>query len=436
MAFKRPFRRKNKVKRAKKPRNTELRSLIGRIVGGIVVLAVCVACALFVNDAIGYLPLVAYVLVVIVSFAYLQVLKRSFTYSEDSLASSCERGSEIDFVLNFDNNSPLVFLRFEVYIYISDLFGSIDDITPVSLTLMPHEKREFHFDAQFDHIGTYSAGVSKIVISDLLGLFTHTIKNENRHYVEVLPRLFSADNIPLSSEATSDSQKPRQALTVDDMDYAGVRDYVWGDPIKTIHWKLSARNPGGEYLTRLFEAYNNPGVAIILDTSSPEYDSESLMFVFDGIVEAALSANEFALAQGIDSVLEFRNKYGEDAKLRLLDYHEFPELTDILPRIAPGAGDEAVEMLRREGGLIHGQDNIIFCTSQVNEEALSLLVSFKMHKRNPVLLLVVPPSMDTEEVRKFAEPLRRLDEVQVPHFVLRSAADLGTEIIDEEGEQQ
>ena len=430
MALPRPsFKRKKHAEKAKKAMSAAM-SIAVRVLLCVLAFAACLAPALFVNNVIGYLPLLAAVLLVVVSFAYLQVLKRSFSYSEDSLAGSCERGSEIDFVLKFKNNSPLVFLRFEPYIYISDLFGDTDTVTPVSLTMMPFEEREFRFQAKFDHIGTYSAGVQKIVISDLLGLFTHTVKNDKRHYVEVLPRLFSAENVPLSSEATSDSKKPRQAIAVDDMDYAGVRNYVWGDPIKTIHWKLSSRNPSGEYLTRLFEAFTNPGVAIILDTSSPEYDGESMMFVFDGVVEAALSVNEFANSQGVDSIIEFKSKYGEETKMRLLNYREFPELTNMLPRITPGDGSDILEILRKEGSQIHGQDNIVVCSAQANEEVLNLLVAFKMRKRNPVFLMTVPPALDTEEVKKLAEPLRRLDEAGIPRFVIRSASDLGTEKVE------
>ena len=399
--------------------------VVGRIAITLLAVAVCAVPPIFVNNIIGYLPLLAVVLAILISFVYLQVLRRSFSFSEDSLVSSCERGSEIDFVLHFRNASPLVVLRLEPRIYVSDLFGEADDITAVPLTLMPHEDREFRFQASFDHIGTYSAGVRTVTIGDLLGLFSYTIENEKRHRVEVLPRLFSADDVPLSSEVSSESQKPRQALTVDDMDYAGVREYAWGDPIKTIHWKLSARNPSGEYLTRLFETFNNPGVATILDTSAPNYDRESLMFVFDGIVETALSVNQFALSQGIDSVIEFRNRAGEDAKLRLMKNSDFPELTHALPRIATGDGHEARELLRREMASLHGQDNVAVCTSQVNEELISMLITLRLRKRNPMLFLIVPPSLDSDEVRAYAKPLRRLDEAQIPHYILSSAADLG-----------
>ncbi len=413
----------------------KVRFIVVRVVLVVLALAVCAVVPLFVNDIIGYLPLIAVVLVLILSFVYMLILWRSLSFNEDSLLASCERGSDIDFVLHFRNRSPLVFLRLEVSIYVSDLFDEADTVTTVPLVIMPFENKEFRFQAMFDHIGTYSAGIQKIVIYDLLGLFVHTIVNHKRHQVEVLPRLFEADNVPLSSEVSSEAQRPRQALTVDDMDYAGVRDYEWGDSMKTIHWKLSAREPSGDYLTRLFETYNNPGLAIILDTSSPKYDRDSLMFIYDGIVESALSINELALSQGIDSVLSFRSKFGEDHTLRIMSYLDFGDLTSVLPRIQVGDGYEAQELLRREINTLHGQDNVAFCTAHVDEETISAMISLKNRKRNPIMFVVVPPSLGSDDIKEFVRPLRRLDESGVSYFVISSAADLGVErIVDDNGE--
>ena len=404
------------------------KAIVGRVVIAVCALAVCAVPPLFVNDVIGYLPLVALVLVIVLSFVYLQILKRSFSFSEASLAPSCERGSRIDFVLEFRNASPLVCVSLEPSIYISDLFGDADEVTPVSLTLLPRETREFHFEAKFEHIGTYAAGVRSVMIGDLLGLFSHTIVNDKRHRVEVLPRVYELEDASLSSEASSDSVRPRKALTIDDLDYAGVRDYVWGDPIKTIHWNLSARNPSGEYLTRLFEAYDNPGITIVIDTSAPDYDSESLMCLFDAVVESALSINRFAVAQGLDAVITFRGRFEEDLRIRVRDTDEFPELVNALPRISVGDARAAQEIVRRELYSQQGNDNVAVCTSHVDEQIVSMLVALRNRRRNPLLFLAVPPALDRQEVSDFVRPLRPLDEVQIPYYVFSSASQLGIDV--------
>ncbi len=399
--------------------------LVLRILLAVSALVVCAIPPVFVNDVIGYLPFIALVCVIALSFVYLQILKRCVSFSEASLVPSCERGSAIDFVIEFRNASPLVCVRIEPSLYISDLFGDTDEITPISLTLLPHETREFHFEANFEHIGTYSAGVYSVVIGDLLGLFSHTMMNEQRHRIEVLPRIYDLQEANLSSEASSDSVKPRKTLAIDDLDYAGVRDYVWGDPIKTIHWNLSARNPSGEYLTRLFEAYDNPGITIVIDTSAPAYDAESLMYLFDALVESALALSRFAMAQGIDAMLAFQGRFDEDVRMRVRDVDEFSNLVSALPRISVGDAHAAQQIVRRELYFQHGNDNVAVCTAHVDEQIISMLISLRNHRRNPLLFLAVPPSLDKREIATLTRPLRLLNETHIPYYVFSSAAQLG-----------
>jgi len=398
---------------------------LGRIVGLAALLLVCALPVVFVNHAIAYVPLITAVAAVVVSYIYLRILERSLEFSEDSLLESCERGSEIEFKVTFKNNSPLVFVRLEPHFYISDLFGGIDTTMPATMTLMPREERDFSFDAAFEHLGTYSAGVRKIVIGDLLGLFSRTIENGNRHEVKVLPRIFDVSRMDLTNVSVQESRKAFQPIVTDDMDYAGVRAYVPGDPIKTIHWKLSSRDVSGDYYTRLFETFGNPGVSIIIDTTAPQYDAESLMQVFDGLMESALSLNEYARDCGIDSEMAYLDSYGESRKMRIVSITESDALIEDVPRVRVGNSDEGVELLRREGMSIHSQGNIAFCTAHVDDRIVSALLDIKLHDRNPLLFVVVPRALEGDARREFLRPLRRLDSAQIVYYVVSSAAELG-----------
>ena len=398
---------------------------------GALVALVILVCAIpvpFINNAIGYVPLIAVLCLILVSFVYLQVLKRSLTFSEDSLLPSCERGSDIEFVVDFENHCPLVFTRLEATFYISDLFGDVDVSIPASMPLMPHEKRDFRFEAVFEHIGTYSAGVEKIVIGDLLGLFSHTIVNENRHTVRVLPKLFDIEKVDLENVSVQDTNTMAKPIVTDDMDYAGVRDYEIGDPLKNIHWNLSARNPREEYLTRLFEVFGNPGITIVLDTCSPDYTHESLMDVFDGVVESGLSIGQYARTKGMDTELVYIDKAGETTKAHAVAAQDSDELVDNLPRIHVEGSYQGCELLRREGTGIYAQGNIAYCTAHLDEMVVSTLIDIKNHKHNSMLYVVVPRDLEGDERRDYLSPLRRLEEAQVPYFVISSAKEMGEEV--------
>lgn len=416
--------------KVKEPRFVRLlkrnRKTIGRVVLVLLALLVCILPVLLVNNIIGYLPLLALVFLVIVSYVYLRVLARSLEYSEDSLAPSCERGEEIEFVIWFKNKSPLVFLRLEPTFYISDLFGNMDVAIPASMVLMPFENRDFRFRALFEHIGTYSAGVSEVVIYDLLGLFSHKIVNPNRHNVKVMPKVFDVSRVNLSNVTVQETKTSSKPVLSDDMDYAGVREYAYGDQLKTIHWKLSSRMTDGQYLTRLFESVTKPGLSIILDTKAPEYDANQLMYVFDGIVESALSVNEYARNHGVDSRMLLVADYGYETQMTVCSRDEYVSFADTVPRIQVGNDDDALNLLQKEGYSTYGQGNVALCTSHVSEGIVSALIDLKNQQRNPVLFLTVPPSMEEDELKRYVRPLRRLDDARIVYYVIVSAEDLSS----------
>ena len=397
---------------------------ISRVLLVLLVLFVCAVPVPFIDNAIGYIPLIAVVCLIIVSFVYLQILKRSFSYSEDSLLPSCERGSDIEFVVNFKNSSPLVFTRLEATFYISDLFGDVDVSIPASLPLMPFEKRDFEFAATFEHIGAYNAGVEKIVIGDLLGLFSYTIVNDKRHSVRVLPKLFDISNIDLENVSIQQTQTSARPIITDDMDYAGVREYAIGDPLKNIHWNLSARNPSGEYYTRLFEIFGNPGVAIIMDTSAPEYTHEGLMQVFDGVVESALSMATYSHGRGMDTELVYLDKSGERVKTIFVGAEDSDELVDSIPRIKVGDSYGGADLLKREGTSLFAKGNIVYCTSHLDDLVISTLIEIQNQRHSPLLYLVVPTELEGVERKEYLRALHRLEDAQIPAFVISSAKDI------------
>ena len=412
-------------RRARKSRGRRLSEIILKIVVVFLALLVCAVPIPLVNNAIGYVPLLTLVFVLIMSFVYLRLLVRALTFSESSLAPSCERGSKTEFVIDFENSSPLVFVRLEPHIYISDLFGEVTSTIVSSMVLGPHEKRDFRFSATFEHVGMYSAGLERVVISDLFGLFTHTIVNETRHQIEVLPRLFDVSRVDLTNVSVMETEKAFQPIVTDDMDYAGVREYQWGDPLKTIHWKLSARGTGIDYFTRLFETFSNPGLEIILDTTCDQYDNETLMFLFDGLIESTLSLNEYAIQQGVDPTILYIDKHGQPSSVRIRDVLDFESLVSDVPRINVGDGMQSLERLRAEGNSLYGPDNIAFCTAHVTDEVVSALIEIKMRKRNPLLFVVIPRSLARSETEEFTRPLRRLDGVGIVYYAVSSAAELG-----------
>ena len=399
------------------------RSTVRKLILCVLVLGICAIPAVFINRIYGYLPVITAVILIAGSYLYMRLLRRGLRYEEVSDMGSCTRGTKIDFSVNLINRSILFYPLVEPFFYIADLFGSDDTLTSDIITLAPRERRNFEFDARFDHIGTYSAGLRKIRLQDMLGLFTHTIQNDKRYTVSVVPRLYEIEKLPISRTAVSESRKAATSTTLDSSDYAGVREYVIGDPIKNIHWKLSARTTG--YMTKVFESFTNTGICIILDFHAPVYDADTLMSIFDCIVETALSVGTYAVKEGLESELLYYDKHGEKTQISSYEKESFTEMMQSMQRIHTEPDTyRAVDLLREEGNSLYSQGNLAFCTADITDELIETLISIKNQRKNPLLFAVIPDNGDERRREQIMAQLRALDDAGIWYYVLDDASVL------------
>lgn len=398
-----------------------------------VVAALALLCALgaaFAGDGdyratvIGWLPLLMLAAMVAAAFAYLQALKRGLSFSEASSLHDCRRGDEVAFSVDFRNATPLFYFKIDAGFYVSDLFGNVASETRTTLALSPFERTGLSFTARFDHVGTYSAGLSRVDVSDFLGLFTARLDAPARRFVQVTPRLQPIDRLELSNESQLETAKPAHAILADSLDYSSVREYVPGDPLKTVHWKLSARTPN--YMTRLFEQTTNPGVAVVLDFYAPKDSPEALMGMFDAVVETGFSVAEYAQGCGMDVEVFFCDRDGVRRRCLSWGPDELDEIVADMPGVTDDVEkqDEAVDLTASIMRNQYGQNNIVVCSANLSARMVSTLVDAKMRRRNPLMFAVVPNGLVGRELEDRIAPLARLDAANVGYRVLARSDEL------------
>ena len=387
--------------------------------------------AVYMNSVYGYLPILLVFLAIILSFLYGLLLKRYISYVEMCSLAICERGNDIEFIVEVKNPSILVFPRVEVMLYVSDLFGNTDDVRITNLTLGSHEQRELTFTVRLDHIGTYSGGLQQINIYDILGIFKFTIKNDNRYEVQVTPRIYDLFRLKISENAMSESRYSLTASTTDGIDYCGVREYVLGDPIKLMHWKLSAHS--GTYMIKQMESHGTSGISVILNFISLEYPTEILMSIFDCLVETGLSVCSYAKKNGMDYEILYYDRSEQKRRYNPTDLYEYRDFVAWLPVITsvPGNSDvgvrgnsDAGRLLREKANSLYAQSNIAYCTAVLTEEAIQVLLQIKNSKRNPILFFVVPKQVYGQQRIELLRPLKRFEAAGIPYYVISSAEEL------------
>lgn len=389
-------------------------------------LAILVGNSDYQATAIGWVPFVMLVFAIALSWFYVRSLKRGISFEESSDLRDCTRDSEVHFKIKFHNKTPFFCFPVEPVFFISDLFGNTAHEASTSITLTPFERYTLPFATRFSHIGSYQAGLEKIVLSDFLGLFKAELPSGRKQSVLVTPHLREIAEIQFSSDAETESMQAAKSIIADSMDYAYVRDYTPGDPLKTIHWKLSSRKPDGGYYTRLFERYTNPGVAIIMDFSAPPDDADTLMAEYDAVVESGLSVGAYARRQGFDTEVVFLDRYGETARVTTWDPDDMPRLIERMPQMSIEERDRAktLDLIDKETLGRTGQNNIVVVTSNIGAEMISAVLGLKARRRAPYFIAVVPGRLVESDLDAHIAPLRQFDGAGVPYLVVSDSKEL------------
>ena len=383
---------------------------------------------------IGWVPCIMLLCGIGLGAIYISVLKRAISFEELLDVPECSRDSDVTFTMRFKNRSPLLATRMVTTFFICDLFGNIASENSTSLSLAPFEQYELPLTTRFEHIGVFTAGLKEITVHDFLGLFSYTISNQANQVVRVIPKVVDLDDVDFSNEAMDEAMKAMRSQLADSMDYAYVREYEIGDPLKTIHWKLSARS--NEYMTRLFEVYTNPSVVFIMDFYADWDEAEDLMFMFDAIVEATFSFSRYAGRQGMDSEVHFIDRHGAMRKLTQADVEKVVEIVGDLPTMTndPEKASVAIDVLKDQIANPRGFSNIFVISANVSHEMVSTIAQARASRRAPNMIAVIPPSLVGRDRDKHCRNLGMLEGGDIPFQVISHCSELSYKAGDEEYE--
>ncbi|MCC8123609.1 MAG: DUF58 domain-containing protein [Oscillospiraceae bacterium] len=395
----------------------------GKLIVFIVVLVLCLLPATLVNGLAGYFPFLLLLLSGVLAFLQLLLIKNGLTIETVTGQERCVRGDEVQFTIVIRNRSILPVPRLRALFYLAGLDGEDSQTLPLEVTLSPRETREFGFGAAFTHIGVYRAGVREMTVYDLFGLFRARRTEEEQFQVEIQPRVYTLARLPVSSNLAAESSRAITAVQVSGMDYIGVREYAYGDPLKAIQWKISAHT--GTIMVKQTESHTNTGMTVVLDCRAPAGEEETRLSLFDGIVESAVAAGQYAARNGMDYDLMFYTRDGEKRRIAPSSFRALGHSTAqirLLPEDEKGVS--VARLLREDCGSVHGQTNVVLCTARLDEEIISALLFLKQNRKNPIVYYLIPEHVYDRDRQELLKPLKRLQQAQISCVVAASAEAL------------
>lgn len=386
----------------------------------VVVLSFAALPAVFNASVFGYLPIMALAISLLISLACLLVMCRRIAITSEMKDISCEKGGQAPIELRIKNTSFLFCPKATAKVFISDIFGETDSEEDIFFSIAPGDAVDFGFDMQMKHIGMYAVGISEIRVYGLFGIFSRKLSFSGQFNVFVTPRIRSFEQTledeQMSSEANYDTAKTVFGGT----DYTGVREYELGDPMKQIHWKMSAHTRS--YVTKLHESSLIQEFAVFLDFAADDgFDSETLMDIYDALIETALSVSSELSHLDAGSTLLYCDRNREICRSSAKDSDSFIDLIGSFSPVTANCDvdyPDACRILRQEGKKMGGAKSSIIVTSRITPELVDEILSLGRQKKKPVLYLIVPAAYSARERETAAAPLKRLADFGIKYYLV------------------
>ena len=399
------------------------RSVIGKTVLVLAIVAIAALPAVVDNTIIGYLPILLVLFTLLAMALYVQLLRRSITFEEGSMLSTCQRGETVDITVKVTNKSILLCSRIDVRLHISNLQGETDVSRDERFSLLPKESRTLILTARFDHIGTYQVGLQSLKVYDLIGLFSFSQPTAGTYKVQVMPRIVELEKLQIAEEQVSDNSMVQRSVVSDGMDYVGMRDYELGDSMKNIHWKASARFD--TFLTRIRERQINPSICVVLDRSSAWVDGERMMQVFDAVVESALSIMSYARDHGLECTIAVSTEDGEVRPFVSMQQWDYADILEVLPRLQQeDLRCDICDTIRDVTKGLYSASTVVVCSANPSERLLSELISVHVRSKHIKLLFAHPSDLTSQEENHYLRRLSRLSVAQVPYLLFSTIDEL------------
>lgn len=393
----------------------------GRAAAYLLTMLICAFPALFINTFYGYVPFLAMLAVLAVSVLYVLLIRNALYAEGIAETVSCRRGETVPLAVTVGNRSVFPVPAASVTFFRASEYFDREELEESSLSILPKRERTFRFDILFDHIGMYRAGVRSLTVTDFLGIVEVVYLTDAVMQVCVSPNRSRQFSRAKAEPAPAESQKATVSSFRESMDYAGVREYHFGDPIKNIHWKLSAHSR--EYVTKQHEAYTNPGTTVITDFRFREQDPDRIMDLADAVAEAGVSAAYDCFSLGIDYEILYKGLRGGYQKFVPADFRLFSQWVANIP-ISAFRPEEEKEKLQWVQSLktAYTYSNIIFCTADSGSDLINSLISLKQSGKQAAVLFMIPEDAFGEDYTSRIAPLKKLDSAQVNYRILRTGS--------------
>ena len=247
----------------------------------------------FYGGQISYGLFMLFSLIPIISLLYILCVYLLFKIYQNIDARDIVCNNTATFYFTLQNESLISFSGVRVLFYSTfSTISGLDDKTEYELRPKIGIKKQTNIVCKYR--GEYEVGIKKVVIQDFFRLFSFTYKNREPCRVTVRPNIVHLTELKHADIALSAVRDSKVNQSEPDVIS---REYVAGDDVRMMNWKVSANI--GKFMVRERIGEQQQGVGIIMDSHRVSNRIEEYLPLENKILEAVIALNLFFSQRGI-----------------------------------------------------------------------------------------------------------------------------------------
>ena len=260
----------------------------------------CLLCWLFTDSYAG-LYLVAGTVLFLICSVLMTVLNKGKPAVCIHIPGNCRKNQEIQGTLTIQKQGSLPLFKMEVELTVQNLMTGEVMTHKLMTGIRGKSAAELPFKIQSGLCGCVQITVGRITVFDLTGVWKKDFHMKEQAQIIVLPDTFVMDvHLMPGLLADNESIEYSSEKSGDDMsEIFGIREYMPGDNIKNIHWKLTGKCD--DLMVRLPSLPMENSVLLLYETSSGTAEAayNRMPQVYDALAEIFVTLSQTLLHNNI-----------------------------------------------------------------------------------------------------------------------------------------
>lgn len=355
----------------------------------------------FYGGTVSYGLFFALTLLPFLSLFYIVCVWLRYKVYQEIGSRNIVSGQSVPYYFVLQNEDKFAFAAIGISFF-SD-FSYIEELPDeTEYELLPGEKYKYETSFVCRYRGEYEVGIREVTISDFFRLFRIRCEVKETKKVIVAPRLIRLHELKSVSDVSA--MMRREVLKQEAEPDIVTREYVYGDTLKQIHWKATAREQ--KLMSRRLIGEEKEGVLIFFDTHRYDENPRRYLPLENCLLETVLALGFFLSEKSIPVMLYCSQEKWKKNRLNGIgDFGDFYELTGEL-EFEKGQDTKGRIRYLLDRGTALDKRVVFFVLQKMDIEILEM--TRRISENGVIVVFYVITEEDMEDLRAMGDGNRRI----------------------------